>query len=118
MHAGHGKVDGHELTHEPEELKRRLGFMPDFCPVYDQLTAAEFLDHFARAYGVPNRAKSIEECLELTWLTEETRGALRGIVTRHETAAGAGQDAAARPSGVVAGRTGQRSGPARPHRIA
>ncbi len=66
------KVDGHELTHEPEELKRRLGFMPDFCPVYDQLTATEFLDHFARAYEVPNRAQRIKECLELTWLTEKT----------------------------------------------
>ncbi|HLX95849.1 MAG TPA: ABC transporter ATP-binding protein [Verrucomicrobiae bacterium] len=65
------KVDGHELTSEPGELKRRLGFMPDFCPVYDQLTATEFLDHFARAYVVPDRAKRIAECLELTWLTEK-----------------------------------------------
>jgi ABC-2 type transport system ATP-binding protein len=56
-------------------LKRRLGFMPDFCPVYDQLTATEFLDHFARAYNVPDRTKRIEHCLELTWLTEK-RGAL------------------------------------------
>lgn len=65
------KVDGHELSREPEELKRRLGFMPDFCPVYDQLTATEFLDHFGRAYEVPNRAKRIADCLELTWLTEK-----------------------------------------------
>lgn len=65
------RVDGHELSREPEELKRRLGFMPDFCPVYDQLTAAEFLDHFARAYEVPDRARRIAECLELTWLTEK-----------------------------------------------
>lgn len=65
------RVDGHELAREPEELKRRLGFMPDFCPVYDQLTATEFLDHFARAYQVPNRSKRITECLEQTWLTEK-----------------------------------------------
>jgi len=65
------KVDGHELSREPEELKRRLGFMPDFCPVYDQLTVTEFLDHFARAYAVPDRAKHIADCLELTWLTEK-----------------------------------------------
>ena len=64
-------VGGHELALEPVELKKRLGFMPDFCPVYDQLTAVEFLDHFARAHAVPNRAQRIEECLQLTWLTEK-----------------------------------------------
>ena len=68
---GSVKIAGHELAQEPEELKRRLGFMPDFCPVYDQLTASEFLDHFARAYDVPDRTKRIGECLELTWLTEK-----------------------------------------------
>ena len=65
------RVGGHELAHEPEELKKRLGFMPDFCPTYDQLTASEFLDHFARAYDVPDRSRRIEQCLELTWLSEK-----------------------------------------------
>jgi ABC-2 type transport system ATP-binding protein len=65
------KVDGHDLAGEPNELKKRLGFMPDFCPVYDQLTTTEFLDHFARAYAVPDRRARIEHCLELTWLTEK-----------------------------------------------
>ena len=65
------KIDGHDLMRDPDQLKRRLGFMPDFCPVYDQLTTTEFLDHFARAYAVPDRPKRIGECLELTWLTEK-----------------------------------------------
>ena len=72
---GSVKVGGHELAREPDELKRHLGFMPDFCPTYDQLTATEFLDHFSRAYDVPNRAQRIGQCLELTWLTEKS-GAL------------------------------------------
>jgi len=69
---GSVRVAGHDLTREPSELKKQLGFMPDFSPVYDQLTTVEYLDHFARAYDVPNRAKRIKECLELTWLTEKT----------------------------------------------
>jgi ABC-2 type transport system ATP-binding protein len=68
---GSVKVGGHELASEPDELKKRLGFMPDFCPTYDQLTTSEFLEHFARAFDVPNRTKRIEECLELTWLTDK-----------------------------------------------
>ncbi len=72
---GQVRINGHDLASEPDELKRQLGFMPDFCPTYDQLTAAEFLDHFARAHQVPHRAKRIQECLELTWLGEKS-GAL------------------------------------------
>jgi ABC-2 type transport system ATP-binding protein len=68
---GSVKVAGLELACQPDEMKRQLGFMPDFCPTYDQLTASEFLDHFARAYDVPNRSQRIEECLQLTWLTEK-----------------------------------------------
>jgi ABC-2 type transport system ATP-binding protein len=68
---GSVRVDGHDLSHEPGELKRRLGFMPDFCPTYDQLTTSEFLEHFARAFDVPNRLKRIDDCLELTWLTDK-----------------------------------------------
>jgi ABC-2 type transport system ATP-binding protein len=68
---GSVKVDGHDFTREPGELKKCLGFMPDFCPVYEQLTASEFLDHFARAYDVKDRARRIGQCLELTWLTEK-----------------------------------------------
>ncbi len=69
----HGSVSigGHDLGREPRELKRQLGFMADICPVYEQLTATEFLDHFARAFDVPDRAARIEECLRLTWLTEK-----------------------------------------------
>jgi len=69
---GQVRINGHDLAREPDELKRQLGFMPDFCPTYDQLTAAEFLDHFARAHQVPNRQKRIQECLELTWLSEKS----------------------------------------------
>jgi len=65
------ELNGHELASEPDELKKHLGFMPDFCPTYDQLTASEFLDHFARAYNVPDRASRIDKCLEVTWLTDK-----------------------------------------------
>jgi ABC-2 type transport system ATP-binding protein len=68
---GSVRVGGHEMAKEPDELKRRLGFMPDFCPTYDQLTTSEFLEHFARAFDVPNRNQRIEQCLELTWLTDK-----------------------------------------------
>jgi ABC-2 type transport system ATP-binding protein len=78
---GSVKVNGHEMAQQPVELKKSLGFMSDICPVYEQLTVTEFLDHFARAFEVPNRAARIEECLKLTWLTEK-RDALCAELSR------------------------------------
>ncbi|HVM59449.1 MAG TPA: ABC transporter ATP-binding protein [Verrucomicrobiae bacterium] len=77
----HGTVSvaGRDLARESRMARQLLGFMPDYSPVYDQLTATEFLDHFARAYGVANRAARIAECLELTWLTEKSRALCEGL---------------------------------------
>ena len=73
------RVAGYELGREPREVKQRLGFMPDICPVYERLTATEFLDHFARAYAVGNRRERIEQCLALTWLTEKRDALCEGL---------------------------------------
>ena len=72
-------VDHSQLIGSPQELKRRIGFMPDFAPVYDQLTVTEFLDHFARAYNVPNRPERIRECIEEVWLTEKSSSLCEGL---------------------------------------
>src|SRR5215471_638712 len=53
------RVAGYCTETAPDEFKKRLGFMPDFCPTYDQLTASEFLEHFARAFAVPDRNRRI-----------------------------------------------------------
>jgi len=68
---GSVKIDGHQLAREPEELKRRLVSCRISAPSMTSLPPRNFLDHFARAYDVPDRTKRIEGCLELTWLTEK-----------------------------------------------
>jgi ABC-2 type transport system ATP-binding protein len=65
------QLKGIRLEEEPQAYRRQLGFMPDSVPVYEQLTAVEFLDHFARAFAVPRRDQRIAECLELTKLGEK-----------------------------------------------
>src|SRR5918995_5218354 len=47
--------------------------MPDFYGVYDDLRSWEYLDFFARCYGVPasRRAGMIDELLEIVGLTEK-----------------------------------------------
>jgi ABC-2 type transport system ATP-binding protein len=65
--AGEAYVTGIPGGADPIEVRRRIGYMPDFYGVYDDLRVWEYLDFFARCYGVPanRRATMIGELLEI-----------------------------------------------------
>jgi ABC-2 type transport system ATP-binding protein len=51
--AGTAVVCGADPVHQPREVRRRLGYMPDVMGVYDSLRVVEYLEFHAAAYGVP-----------------------------------------------------------------
>ena len=69
--AGEAFVTGIPVAADPTEVRRRIGYMPDFYGVYDDLRVWEYLDFFARCYEVPpkKRAPMIGELLEIVGLT-------------------------------------------------
>src|SRR5918996_3393778 len=71
--AGEVHVCGIDALAEPVEVRRRIGYMPDFYGVYDDLRSWEYLDFFARCYGVPaaRRATMVGELLEIVGLAEK-----------------------------------------------
>jgi ABC-2 type transport system ATP-binding protein len=70
--AGEAYVTGIPVDADPLEVRRRIGYMPDFYGVYDDLRVWEYLDFFARCYGVPanRRPTMISELLEIVGLTD------------------------------------------------
>ena len=71
--AGEALVSGLDVTAEPVEVRRLIGYMPDFYGVYDDLRVWEYLDFFARCYSVPaaRRAGMIGELLEIVGLSDK-----------------------------------------------
>jgi ABC-2 type transport system ATP-binding protein len=65
--AGTAEIDGWSVTRNPDEVRRVLGFMPDAFAVYDDMKVWEYLDFFARCYGLPaaGRRRMIGDLLEL-----------------------------------------------------
>ena len=65
--AGTAEIDGWSVTRNPDEVRRVLGFMPDVFGVYDDMKVWEYLDFFARCYGLPAavRRRTIADLLEL-----------------------------------------------------
>jgi len=67
--SGHVRIDGHDLSAEPIEAKRRLAFMPDEPHLFEYLTVAEHLRLVARLYAVEDferRSRALLGELELT----------------------------------------------------
>lgn len=68
--AGTAHVCGLDVREHGREIRRRIGYMPDFLGVYDDLTVDEYLQFFSAAFGVPRRKRRaiIDDALELTKL--------------------------------------------------
>lgn len=54
---GDAFVDGFSVVNDPELVRRRLGFMPDAFGTYRDVNCREYLDFFARAYGLVGRER-------------------------------------------------------------
>jgi ABC-2 type transport system ATP-binding protein len=68
---GEATVCGYSIYTGSKEIRRAVGYMPDFFGVYDDMKVIEYLEFFASAYRImgPARRKICEEVLELVDLT-------------------------------------------------
>lgn len=71
--SGTALIDGVDVTQNPTEVRRKIGYMPDFFGVYDQLRTSEYLDFYGASYGLSilERKKLIPELLELVQLSHK-----------------------------------------------
>lgn len=83
---GEAYVCGKSIYTHPEEIRRLVGFMPDFFGVYDDMTVLEYLEFFASAYRIkgPQRRKVCEEKLELVDMSFK-RDAMVNQLSRGQT---------------------------------
>ena len=81
--SGTGRVLGYDVAKEPEEVKRRIGYMSQRFSLYDDLTVRENLDFFAGIYGLEGArlAARRDYALRMAGLEDKQRlltGALPG----------------------------------------
>jgi ABC-2 type transport system ATP-binding protein len=70
-----------DVVRRAADVRRRIGYLPDFFGVYDDLTAEEYLHFFAAAYHIPNghRRDLIANVLALTDLTAKAQAPVEGL---------------------------------------
>src|SRR4051794_36075989 len=67
---GEATVCGYSIYNGAKEIRRVMGYMPDFFGVYDDMKVIEYLEFFAAAYRIkgPERRKKCDQVLEVVAL--------------------------------------------------
>jgi len=83
---GEAYVCNHSIYNNPKEIRRLVGYMPDFFGVYDDMKVIEYLEFFAAAYRItgPARRKRCDEMLETVDL-DFKRDAFANTLSRGQT---------------------------------
>ncbi len=55
---GEAYINGYSVTEQPREVRRVVGYMPDFFGIYGDMKVWEYLDFFAACYDVPRHARA------------------------------------------------------------
>jgi ABC-2 type transport system ATP-binding protein len=79
--SGRAEVAGIDVRRNPDDARRVLGFMPDVFGVYDDMKVWEYLDFFARCYGIPaaRRRRMIGDLLDLVDLGDKRDSYVQGL---------------------------------------
>jgi ABC-2 type transport system ATP-binding protein len=83
---GEAYVCGNSIYTKPKEIRRLVGYMPDFFGVYDDMKVIEYLEFFAAAYRIRGdaRRKRCNEMLEIVDL-DFKRDAYANTLSRGQT---------------------------------
>lgn len=74
---GRALINGVDILEQPEEAKKMIGYLPEFPPLYGDMTVSEYLDFVSDIKSVTGaeRKKSMEKILDLVKIAD-VRGRL------------------------------------------
>src|SRR5687767_6751963 len=73
--SGGATIAGFNIFHQSEEVRQKLGYLPENCPLYTEMKVEEYLDFRGRLRGMERdeRRKRIDYVVERCWLPSVRR---------------------------------------------
>jgi len=71
--AGTATVCGIDVTTQPLETKKKIGYLPEANPLYYDMYVREYLDFIAGIHQINNKKEKIEEVITIVGLTPESK---------------------------------------------
>ena len=78
---GQIRIDGHDISEEPVEARRRIGYLPEIPPLYLDMTPLEYLRFVAELKGVAKekRESEVERVMEKTQIQDMQERLIRHL---------------------------------------
>ncbi len=101
--SGQATIDGYDVFWQPIEAKRRIGYMPENCPLYPEMRVVEYLRFRAGIKGVhgSQRRKRIDYVVDRCWLTEVRRQLIGTLSKGYRQRVGLADALLAEPSVLI-----------------
>jgi heme exporter protein A len=77
--SGEVTINGLDLRRDAQDIRWRIGYLGHQPMLYEELTAEENLDFFARMYGVQNRQARIDALVERVGLRSKAKDRVRDL---------------------------------------
>lgn len=86
-------IDGHNILEEPEEAKKRIGYLPEIPPLYQDMTVREYLDFAAELKSIPkdNRKANIEKVMSTTKIIDVKNRLIKNLSKGYKQRVGLAQ---------------------------
>jgi len=92
-------IDGLDILENPEEVKRKIGYLPEQPPLYGDMTVDEYLGFVAELRGIPKKERSgaRDEAMELVAVADVRTRLIKNLSKGYRQRIGLAQALIAKP---------------------
>lgn len=77
--SGTVQVCGFDTDRDSKEVRRRVGYLPETNPLYEEMYVREYLEFIARLHRLPNKQSSVRDMIDKTGLGPEQHKKIRAL---------------------------------------
>lgn len=101
--SGQVLIDGYDIFEDAQEAKKRIGYLPEIPPLYQDMTVREFLNFVAKAKGVPKQAldEQLFSVVSLVGLEEVEERLIKNLSKGYKQRVGIAQALLANPEIII-----------------
>ncbi len=100
---GRARINGHDVETDRLAAQASIGYLSENCPLYPEMTVADFLDYAAELRGIPQaqRGGAIREAVAATELFEKTSSPIANLSRGYRQRVGVAQAILHKPKIVI-----------------